>query len=185
MTAQDGSTGRRHAVSFAPAPSRGWMWPLGLAGVLVVSGWLRVTPELATPLRVAAIALFAALIVWMLAIAVEFPRLTYRVDADGVTLQYGRLARYRIAASELAEVGRKDLRFSPWASFRFPGLALYRVPYRGDGTIQMCASRSHRDVVVLQARDGARYGCTPADPDGFLAAVGDLQRDVRSPGEKA
>jgi len=162
---------RSQLKAFPPAPSLGWLWPLGLAGVLAYNAVQRVATDMSL-LSVAIVALLASLSVWMVAIAFEFRRLTYEVDADGVTLRYGRLVRHRIQWDEMAHVTRTDLRFMPWASVRFPGLALYDVPYRGDGIIRMCATRSHRDVLILKTRDGRRYGCTPADPEKFLAAIG-------------
>jgi len=61
-----------------------------------------------------------------------------------------------------------NLSFSVWSSFRFPGLALWKVSYGGGmGTVKMCSTRSHRDVLLITA-GGERYGISPDEHDRFV-----------------
>ncbi len=64
----------------------------------------------------------------------------------------------------------QNLRFSPWSSFRFPGLALWKVTYTGVGQIRMCSTRSHKGVLVITAGKD-RYGISPAEEDRFVHSL--------------
>jgi hypothetical protein len=50
---------------------------------------------------------------------------------------------------------------------RWPGLALYKVPYGKHGNIHMCSTRMNRGVVLIQTPKGL-YGISPAEEARFI-----------------
>ena len=159
---------------FPPRRSRGWLSLLLLALVLLVC---------TLPAVVAA---FQGEVPWwvgllmgliglglggpFLSLAAWFPTMRYELDAATLTLRYGPVLSYRIALDEVQSLERRDLPISLWSSVRMPGVALFAVPYRGMGQIKMCATAAARDILLIEAA-GERYGVTPADEAGLLAAL--------------
>ena len=105
-----------------------------------------------------------------LALAIWFPTMRYELDAGTLALRYGPVLSYRISLDEVQSMERRDLPISLWSSVRLPGLALFAVPYRGMGQVKMCATAASRDILLIEAA-GERYGITPADEAGLLAAL--------------
>jgi hypothetical protein len=64
-------------------------------------------------------------------------------------------------------VHREDLHVQLWSSLRWPGLALYKVPYSGLGPVRMCSTRVNRGVVLIETPKGL-YGVSPAEEDRFI-----------------
>lgn len=159
---------------FKPRPSRGWLSLLLLALALIlcslpaVIGAVRGAVPWGVGLLAGAIGL--GLGVPFLALACWFPTMRYELDDAALTLRYGPVLAYRIPLGEVQAVERRDLRLSLWSSVRLPGVALFKVPYRGMGQIKMCATASLRDILLIEAA-GELYGITPEDEIGLLAAL--------------
>jgi hypothetical protein len=159
---------------FEPRRSRGWLSLLLLSLVVIVC---------TLPVVVAAVG--GAVPWWVgllmglmglglggpfVALAIWFPTMRYELDASTLTLRYGPVLSYRIALDEVQSIERRDLPISLWSSVRLPGVALFAVPYRGMGQIKMCATAAARGILLIEAA-GELYGITPADEEGFLAAL--------------
>ncbi|MDO9557225.1 MAG: hypothetical protein Q7J82_06555 [Coriobacteriia bacterium] len=137
---------------FRPKRSLGWVWALGLA--LFVAATLVLVPvmaylepeEEAVPLLVCVMFLVidVPLFVLFAAIAVFFPAMRYEFGADQLVLSYGPILRYRIPYTDVRAIRQEDLRAQLWSSMRWPGLALYKVPYSKLGSVRMCSTRMNR-----------------------------------------
>lgn len=155
--------------TYKPAPSVGWIWPAALSLILFLAPlptWTVILgPALVMTLIMWPIALYLGLTAWW------FPSMRYELSPAELVLCYGP-SRYPIPLAAIQSVSRRNLRLSLWSSMRFPGLAVWTVPYGGVGNVFMMASRSLTDILLIEA-NGKRYGITPADEAGFLA---DLER---------
>jgi hypothetical protein len=157
--------------SFRPKPSLGWLWVLSLTLLVTVPLPIAFTVDPPKPdevliVWVSMIPLFG-LVVWFLAVVVLFPRMRYDLGVEALHISYGPLLRYTVPYASISGIEIQHLRFSPWSSFRFPGLALWKVAYTGQGQIRMCSTRSHRGVLVITAGKH-RYGISPAEEDRFV-----------------
>lgn len=156
-------------MEFRPIRSLGWIWLAGLAMVLFYSAFLLVLGPgarlfaLAFAVPTALIGLFA------LYLAVLFPTMRYELTAEELRLRYGRMC-WRIPLAAVRDVRTEDLGWTIWSSWRFPGFALFNVPYAKLGNVRMCSTRSVRGVLLIET-DEARYGVSPADEEGFKAAL--------------
>ncbi|MEO8289225.1 MAG: PH domain-containing protein [Chloroflexota bacterium] len=54
---------------------------------------------------------------------------------------------------------------------RLPGLSLADVKYNDRGPLKMCATSSWKEITIIETT-GLKYGITPADEEGFKAALG-------------
>ena len=155
---------------FSPARSAGPAWLVGMAALLVLVPVLQYA-EGRTGIGLSAFALVAgAVAVWLLLLAHWFPTMRYELDHQAVTLIYGPIVRWRVPLREIRRVELKDLSLSMWAATRLPGIALFGVYYSDLGTVRMCATRASKGIVLIETAD-ARYGVTPADPEGFTSAL--------------
>ncbi|MFF4139829.1 PH domain-containing protein [Streptomyces sp. NPDC001698] len=147
---------------YRPRGSLGWLWLALLAVLLLASGWFGggSTRVVGTVIGVAVAVL-----------ALCFPAMRYTVDGESVRLTYGPLLGYRISRSDIVAVSRADLTPTLWAAVRLPGIALYTVRYSGVGAIRMCSTRVAQGVLVIEIRDGRRYGVSPEQEGGFVAEV--------------
>ncbi len=169
---------------FKPKPSLGWVWWVALSLLVVASGAAPLasaevraeTPPIIWIMMVG----IAALGVWFLVIAVFFPSMRYEMADRELVLRYGPLLAYRVPYASIAEVRRTDLVPSLWSSMRVPGLALWKVPYGGIGTVQMCSTRMQRGVLLVTTADGTHFGMSPAEEERFVdtltARIADAQR---------
>src|SRR5207302_1727995 len=83
----------------------------------------------------------------------------------------GPVVHWRIPYRAIRGTRWQDLRLNLLASHRLPGFALFGVMYGGDvGVVRMCASRSLHHILLIETDHGL-YGVTPADAEGFLAAL--------------
>jgi len=160
--------------SFRPKPSLGWLWVLGLTLLMIVPLPLAFLYDPPKPDEVlivwlSMIPLFV-LVIWFLAVVALFPRMRYELGIDALHISYGPLLRYTVPYASITGIEVRNLRFSAWSSFRFPGLALWKVPYTGSGQIRMCSTRSHRGVLVITAGKD-RYGISPAEEDRFVHSL--------------
>jgi len=158
---------------FAPRRSRGWVWSLVLAlfivATLVVTVVAAATdPEEEMPLFIwiLVLAIDIPLFVLFAAITVCFPLMRYRFEQFDLVLTYGPLLTYRIPYADVLDIRQQDLSAQAWSSMRWPGLALWKVPYGKDGVIQMCSTRVNRGVTLIETTTG-RYGISPEEEERF------------------
>lgn len=164
------TTSNIETKTFKPRPSSGWIWvtlaaviPLSIALTLIISFGFR-GPALLSILIMAAIG------VGFLLIAVFFPAMKYDMNGSSLTLTYGPLLRYTIDIRQVKSIRRCDLGISPISSFRFPGLAIFSVPYPEVGSVKMCATAASDGILLIET-DKTKYGMTPADEEEFVAEL--------------
>ena len=105
-----------------------------------------------------------------LLIAVFFPTMRYEIEGKRLILSYGPLLRYSIDIGQIKAIRRQDLKISPLSSFRFPGLAIFNVPYLEIGTVKMCATAASTGILLIET-ESTKYGLTPADEEEFVATL--------------
>jgi hypothetical protein len=98
------------------------------------------------------------------------PHMRYELRDDALYLILG-FWKSRIPYDQIIDVVRKDLAFSALSSFRMPGIAVFDVNYSDEGTVRMYSTHELKDVILIKTSDGKKYGVSPADPDGFMAAL--------------
>ena len=159
---------------FEPRRSRGWLSLLLLAVVVLVC-----TLPVVFAAAAGEVAWWVGLLMGLmalglgapfLALAIWFPTMRYELDSQALTLRYGPVLTYRIPLDAVQTIERRNLRISIWSSVRLPGVALFGVPYRGEGEVKMCASAAARGILLIETA-GERYGITPADEVGLLATL--------------
>jgi hypothetical protein len=161
------------SITYSARPSHGWVWLLGVSLALLgltvgftVPLWSE-TPAWARALNLAIGLGFG---VPGLILARWARHIRYEVTREALVLRCGPLALYRIPLGEIRSIKRRDLAITLWSSLRLPGLALLGVPYADVGTVKMCATAA-ADRILLIETDKAKYGLTPADEEGFVAAL--------------
>ena len=155
---------------FKPRKSTGWMWVGALALVLLTSGLsILLTYGFSGPFMLI-ILLTIPFGLMFLVITVFFPTMRYQIEENHLILTYGPLLRYAIDIGQIKSIRRRDLRISPLSSFRFPGLAIFGVPYLEIGTVKMCATAASTDILLIET-DSTKYGLTPADEEEFVAEL--------------
>jgi hypothetical protein len=105
-----------------------------------------------------------------LLVAVFFPTMCYEIEGSHLTLTYGPLLRYTIDIGKIKSIRRCDLGISLLSSFRFPGLAIFAVPYPEVGTVKMCATAASNGILLVET-ESAKYGLTPADEAQFVSEL--------------
>jgi hypothetical protein len=133
---------------------------------------------------------FVTVLVAMIAIAIVVPffflirwanrvasGVRYEVSDHDLTL-IGGPVRYTIPLNTIKRVYKRDLdlRLRNRArrgvtGVRMPNLALGPVRYNDTGPLKMCATSSWKDITLIETTNGT-YGITPADEEGFKAAIG-------------
>jgi hypothetical protein len=155
---------------FKPRASTGWIWvgAVGLA-LLLIGVSLSISAGFSGPFM---IAIVIALVIGgsFLLIAVLFPTMRYEIENSHLTMIYGPLLRYTIEIAEIESIRHRDLGFSVVSSFRFPGLAIFTVPYPEIGAVKMCATAASNDVLLIET-GSTKYGLTPADEEAFVAEI--------------
>ena len=156
---------------FKPRPSFGWFWLVLMA---VIIGALGVAPALAMGVSSSSASLTLIICVPIalvfLILALWFPTMRYELDPDQLTLRYGPVLTYRIPLSAIHTVRRKTLSMTIWSSIRFPGIALFTIPYADVGNVKMCAKAALNNILLIETGKG-KYGLTPADEEAFVAAL--------------
>jgi hypothetical protein len=160
---------------FKPRPSTGWIW-VGLIGLLPLATGLglMITQGLSGPFLIT-ILLTIPIGIGFLLLAIFFPTMRYEIEGSRLTLRYGPLLRYTIELGQIKSIRSRDLQISPVSSFRFPGLAIFAVPYPEIGTIKMCATAASHGILLIETTS-AKYGLTPADEQGFVAELRERMR---------
>ena len=155
---------------FKPRSSTGWVW-VGMIG-LVLTGLgigLAVGIGFSGPFM---ITILVALVIGagFLLIAACFPAMRYAIDDIYLHISYGPLLHYKVELAEIKNIRRRDLSVSVISSFRFPGLALFGVPYPEVGVIKMCATAAGNRILLIETGT-QKYGITPSDEAGFVAEL--------------
>lgn len=157
-------------MAFRPKASFGWVWLVLLGGVMIGSALLGLSTARGLPASVWLIEGAIVLLgLFFLGLALLFPTMSYVVDGPTLSLRYGPM-HWEVPLSSIHEVRRADLGWTMWSTMRFPGFALFRVPYAGLGNVRMVATRSIHGVLLMRT-DAGLYGVTPADEKAFLDAL--------------
>ncbi len=167
ITAQSDKT----IISFGPRPSHGWLWLLFMAAVIAALG---IAPVMASGLysgsAILTLVILIPVALAFLVLAVWFPTMRYDLDGSRLTLHYGPVLAYRIDLVEIQTIRRKNLSLTIWSAIRFPGIALFGVPYGDVGTVKMCATAALNNILLIETAK-EKYGLTPEDEAGFVAAL--------------
>jgi hypothetical protein len=155
---------------FKPRQSTGWVW-VAIIGVVLLGAGLSmlVSTGFSGPFMIT-ILLTVPIGTGFLLIAVFFPTMHYEVEGTHLTLIYGPLLRYAIDIAQIKSIRRCDLRTSLVSSFRFPGLALFSVPYPEIGSVKMCATAASTGILLIET-ESTKYGLTPAHEEEFVAEL--------------
>jgi hypothetical protein len=105
-----------------------------------------------------------------LVLAFWFPTMRYELDQTQLTLRYGPVLNYRIPLSEIRTIRRRNLSLTIWSTVRFPGIALFTVPYADVGNVKMCATAAVNNILLIET-EKEKFGLTPADEETFVAAI--------------
>jgi len=155
---------------FKPRPSTGWAW-VGVLGLILLGTGLSllITSGFSGPFFLM-ILLTIPIGVGFLLLAVFFPAMRYEIEGTHLTLTYGPLLRYTIDIGQIKSIRRRDLGISLVSSFRFPGLAIFSVPYPEVGTVRMCAIAASQGILLIET-ESKKYGLTPAEEQSFVAEL--------------
>ena len=155
---------------FKPRPSTGWVWVAALALILLGSGfYFLITSGFTGPFMITILLTIPLGLVFLL-ITIFFPTMRYEIEENHLMLTYGPLLRYTIDIGQIKSIRRRDLGISLLSSFRFPGLAIFGVPYPEIGTVKMCATAAGTDILLIET-ESTKYGMTPADEQAFVAEL--------------
>ena len=157
--------------TFKPRPSAGWLSLLLMAGVILALG---VAPVLAaggsSTSALITLVILVPVASAFLVLALWFPSMRYELGPDQIVLRYGPVLTYRIPYREIRTIRRRNLSLTVWSTVRFPGIALFKVPYADAGEVKMCASAALNNILLIETAK-EKFGLTPADEDAFVAAV--------------
>lgn len=157
---------------YKPRPSTGWAW-VGVLGLILLGTGLSLFIQSGfTGPFIVTILLTVPIGIGFLVIAAYFPSMRYEIDGTSLILTYGPLLRYIIDLEQVKSIKRRDMGIAIVSSFRFPGLALFSVPYPEVGSVKMCATAASSGILVIET-ESEKYGLTPADEKDFVA---ELQR---------
>jgi len=158
------------SMIFKPRSSTGWIW-VGAIGVVAAAAGFGLAGSLGFTGPFLTITLIVMAIgVGFLLLAAFFPTMRYEIDGSRLLISYGPILRYTINLAEIKNIRRCDLSISIVSSFRFPGLALFSVPYPEVGMVHMCATASSHGILLIETRT-KKYGITPADEPAFVAEL--------------
>ena len=155
---------------FKPRPSNGWIWVTIIGMLPLLTGIsLLISSGYRGPLM-PTIVITIPIGVGFLLLASFFPTMRYEMDDVFLSLTYGPLLRYSIDIRQIKSIRRRDLGFSLISSFRFPGLALFNVPYPEIGIVKMCATAASNGILLIET-DSTKYGLTPENEEDFVAEL--------------
>ena len=156
---------------FRPRPSYGWVWLIFMAGIIIV---VSIAPVMAIGISsssaVPTLMICIPIALAFLILAIWFPTMRYELDRDQLTLLYGPVLKYRIALAEIRTIRRRNLSLTIWSTIRFPGIALFTVPYADVGNVKMCATAALNNILLIET-EKEKYGLTPADEEAFVTAL--------------
>jgi len=146
---------------FQPRPSLGWFWLILMAVIIIA---LAIAPALAVGISSTSTALTLIICIPIalvfLALAFWFPSMRYELDQDQLTLRYGPVITYRIPLIKIRTIRRRNLDMTIWSAVRFPGIALFTVPYADVGNVKMCATAALNNILLIETEE-EKYGLTP------------------------
>ncbi len=156
---------------FRPRASCGQLSLVLMAAVIAAFG---IAPAMAAGLGTAGsnltLIICAPVAVAFLALALWFPAMRYEVGSEELVLRCGPVLTYRIPLREIRTIRRRNLGLTIWSCVRLPGVALFTAPYADVGNVKMCASAALNDVLLIETQK-SKYGITPADEGGLVAAL--------------
>jgi len=165
---------RNESLHFKPRPSVGWAWLAVIALACIGIGALTALPLLHADAPIGILLLVALPLpligVPFLVLAIWFPTMRYQLDERSLTLRYGPVLTYQIPLNEIQTIRKRNLSISLLSSMRLPGLALFTVHYTDLGNVKMCATAAATGILLVETAKH-KYGLTPADEEGFLAAL--------------
>ncbi|HLO14048.1 MAG TPA: PH domain-containing protein [Anaerolineales bacterium] len=157
--------------TFQPRPSYGWAWLVLMALIIFV---IAIAPALAMGLSSSSVILTVIICslvaLAFLILAFWFPTMRYELGQDQLTLRYGPVLTYRIPLAEIRTIRRRNLSLTIWSTIRFPGIALFKVPYADVGNVRMCATAALNNILLIETEKEI-YGLTPADEEAFIVAL--------------
>jgi hypothetical protein len=158
-------------ITFRPRPSFGWFWLILLAVIILAAGSASsLAMGVSSNSTVLTLIISIPIALAFLILAFWFPTMRYELDQDQLTLRYGPVITYRIPLSEIRSIRRRNLSMTIWSTVRFPGIALFKVPYADVGNVKMCATAALNNVLLIET-EKEKYGLTPADEEAFVAAI--------------
>ncbi len=157
---------------FKPRSSYGWAWLIAIAllSLITLAPTIQSAEKIPPPVLLLTAALAGAVFIGGFALAFWFPTMRYELDEQTLTLRYGPVLNYRIPLSQIRNIRRRDLSLTLWSSIRFPGVALFTVPYSDVGDVKMCATAAMKGILLVET-DKAKFGITPADEEGLVMAI--------------
>lgn len=156
---------------FRPRPSHGWAWLVLMAMIITV---VAIAPAVAMGISSSSVLLtviicsLTALV--FLTLAFWFPTMRYELEKHELTLRYGPVLNYRIPLGEIRTIRRRNLSLTIWSTIRFPGIALFTVPYADVGNVKMCATAALNNILLIETAK-EKFGLTPADEEAFVTAL--------------
>ena len=157
--------------TFQPRPSYGWAW-LVLMALVIIAVSIAPAVAMGVPSRNAILTLVICIpiAIVFLILAFWFPTMRYELDQEQLTLRYGPVLTYRIPLKEIRSIRRRNLSLTIWSTIRFPGIALFTVPYADVGNVKMCATAALNNILLIET-EKEKYGLTPADEEAFVTAI--------------
>ena len=156
---------------FRPRTSYGWLWLVLMALIIIAVAIAPVMPMgLSSSSTVLTLIICIPVALAFLALAFWFPTMRYELDRDQLTLLYGPVLHYRIPLREIRTIRRRNLSLTIWSTIRFPGIALFTVPYADVGNVKMCATAALNNILLIET-EKEKYGLTPADEEAFVTEL--------------
>ena len=157
--------------TFKPRHSSGQVWLVLMAGMIIA---IAIVPALVMGLSsgsaIVTVMICSLVAAAFLILAIWFPTMRYELDRDQLTLRYGPVIKYRIRLCNIRTIRRRNLGMTIWSAIRFPGIALFTVPYADVGNVKMCATAALNNILLIET-DKEKYGLTPADEETFVGAL--------------
>jgi hypothetical protein len=102
--------------------------------------------------------------------AVILLTMKYVVSESLIILSCGPF-RWQIPICDIQTIGEKTVGWLPVSEgWKLPGFALFKIDCADVGTVRMCATALTRRILLIQTANDI-WGITPADPEGFVAAL--------------
>ncbi len=157
--------------SFKPRSSIGWIWFVLFAALVAGLGvYVMIVLGGMSGGNLVILGIAAILAIGLLALALWFPSMRYELYSDRLILRYGPVINYHIPFNEIRGIRTKNMSWTIMSSVRFPGIALFEVPYGGEGNIKMCSSAAVKNVLLIDTVNG-KFGVTPAEEKDFIEAL--------------
>ncbi len=157
--------------TFQPRPSHGWLWLVVMAVIIIaVAVGPALVMEVSSRSSLLTLIICIPVALGFLVLAFWFPTMRYELNPGQLTLRYGPVICYHIPLDAIQTIRRRNLSLTVWSSIRFPGIALFSVPYADVGSVKMCATAALNNILLIETRT-EKYGLTPANEEAFLTAV--------------